>query len=285
MTPQPYIPDISRADSDPTPAQKTRAGGFRTPDGTNFNVYVTGQAPQQQQQLPCYGGFSPMPPIYNFASPPPPPTYPYYGMGMQQQPTVIIMSKEEEKKKSPEKKKETPTPATAAPAPPKEEKKKSTDEMSAVSIASVIIFAIGFIMGIVSVTKTNTAYEVHETWLDEASGSKSGSLFEEWQMARNVALGTGAAAVMCFSVSTLLVFYSGMTHKMKRKAKGGYCLTGFLIAGWIVFAMTFINDIVILVLAFDEDNIIYPEVVWSALIGNIFAWLLMFGYSEMARRA
>jgi hypothetical protein len=59
---------------------------------------------------------------------------------------------------------------------------------------------------------------------------------------------------------------------------------GFLIAACVIFCLTFINELIVLVLAFNVDQVIYPEVVWSALIGSILSWMLMFGYSEMARR-
>jgi hypothetical protein len=80
-----------------------------------------------------------------------------------------------------------------------------------------------------------------------------------------------------------LVFWSGVNHKMKRKVVAGFVMAGTLISGWIVFALTFLVDVVVLVLAFDEDNVVYPEVVWAAFIGNVVAWLLMLTHSEMAR--
>ena len=39
------------------------------------------------------------------------------------------------------------------------------------------------------------------------------------------------------------------------------------------------------VVAFDGEKLIYPAAVLVALLGSIVAWLLMFGYSEVARRA
>lgn len=139
-------------------------------------------------------------------------------------------------------------------------------------------------LGICAVVRSNDAYEAHIDYEEETSGLKSGTLYETWQMARNTALGTGAAAVVCFSLAFLLVFWSGVNHKMKRKMTSGFVMSGTLISGWIVFALTFLVDIVVLVLAFDEDNVVYPEVVWAAFIGNVVSWLLMLTHSELARR-
>jgi ABC-type Fe3+ transport system permease subunit len=163
------------------------------------------------------------------------------------------------------------------------------DDMSDICIASIIIYCIGFILGICSVVRTNDAYDAHLDYEEESTYSsnirqRSGSLYETWQMARNTALGTGASAVVCFSLAFLLVFWSGMQYKMKRKVVPGFCMTGLFISGWIVFALTFLIDVVVLVLAFDEDNVVYPEVVWAAFIGNVAAWLLMMTHSELARR-
>jgi len=75
-----------------------------------------------------------------------------------------------------------------------------------------------------------------------------------------------------------------MRHKSKGSGKGHVCLGGLVIAAWIIFCLTFITNLIILIMAFDGETPIYPEVVWSALIGSMLSWMLMFGYSEMARR-
>lgn len=99
-------------------------------------------------------------------------------------------------------------------------------------------------------------------------------------------MGTGAAATLCFTIAILCSFYAGIRHKTKSKAKKEHtCLSAFVLAGWIIFSLTFILELICLVLAFDEDVPIYPEMVWTALIGSIVAWMLMFGYSELARRS
>lgn len=61
-------------------------------------------------------------------------------------------------------------------------------------------------------------------------------------------------------------------------------MTIFLIAAWIIFAFSFVVDVVILVLAFDSDNVVYVEIVWAAFIGHGVSWLLMLANEEMARR-
>ncbi|KAL7482354.1 hypothetical protein ACHAW6_008016 [Cyclotella cf. meneghiniana] len=309
--PQAYIPHTASTEEE-IPINLGRAK-IKTPNGghTHFNVFLNQpsqqQQPQQQQQqqyynLPPQPNMWVPPPVYVQAPPPmvcAPPmynSYPPYGMPQQQQqPTIIFMPNqpppEKPKEKEPEKPKEekpkekpappppAPTPPPPPPSPPK------PDNISDICIASIIIFCIGFILGICSVVRSNDAYEAHIDYEEESNGNRSGSLYETWQMARNTALGTGAAAVVCFSLAFLLVFWSGMNHKMSRKVNPGFCMAGCFISGWIVFALTFLVDVVVLVLAFDEDNVVYPEVVWAAFIGNIVAWLLMLTHSEMARRA
>ena len=139
-------------------------------------------------------------------------------------------------------------------------------------------------LGTCAVVKANDAYEAHIDYEEEGDGTKTGTLYSEWQMARNPSLGPGPASVVCFSLAFLLVFWSGVNHKMRRRVQPGFCMAGTLISGWIVFALTFLVDVVVLVLAFDEDNVVYPSVVWAAFIGNVAGWLLMLTHSELARR-
>ena len=103
---------------------------------------------------------------------------------------------------------------------------------------------------------------------------------------RTVALGMGAASILMFSIAFLLSFYAGMRYRLnnkKSKKRKNCCLGGLLIAAWILFCLTFINGLIILVLAFDEEARIYPEVALSAVMGNMAAWMCMFGYSQLAR--
>jgi hypothetical protein len=57
-----------------------------------------------------------------------------------------------------------------------------------------------------------------------------------------------------------------------------------MIAGGIIFAVTMMYDIIVLVLSFDMNNIMYPGVVVAGFCGSIFAWLLVLTYSEIARK-
>jgi hypothetical protein len=140
----------------------------------------------------------------------------------------------------------------------------------------VIMFFLALVFGIVCVFKSYEAFDLREAGADTDD--------EEYAVSRTIALGTGAASTICFTIAILGAFYAGMRHKSKSNGKAHCCMGGFLIAACIIFCLTFINGLIILVLAFDIENVIYPEVVWSALIGSILSWMLMFGYSEMARR-
>ena len=167
-----------------------------------------------------------------------------------------------------------PPPDAAKQPPPK---KLGPQKFSKFSVVSVIIFFLALIFGIACVIKTYEAFDGREAGLTHDD--------EEYVVDRTVAVGTGAAATLCFTIATLCSFYAGMRHKSRSKSKKTHCCAGGLvIAAWIIFCLTFVNDLIILVLAFDGDNVIYPEVVWSALIGSILSWMLMFGFSEITRR-
>ncbi|KAL3796544.1 hypothetical protein HJC23_009675 [Cyclotella cryptica] len=310
--PQPYIPQYPSSEEE-IPINLGRAK-VKSPTGghTHFNIFLN-QSPQPQQtnmhpQPPMgmpYGGWSP-PPVYNMQpspqtmfTPPMYNCYPPYGMPQQQQPTVVVMNPQQPKPPSPKPdnsetpkpdgdKKPTPPPSPAptppSPTPPSPPPKPPTDHISPVCIASIIIAIIGFMMGVASIVKSDQAYQAHINYQEQGNGSESSALFETWQMARNIALGAGASSVVIYSLAFLLVFWSGMHHKMKRKVVSGCCMTLFLIGGWIVFAFSFVVDVVVLVLAFDVDNVVYPEIVWAAFIGHNVSWLLMLVNSEMARR-
>lgn len=149
--------------------------------------------------------------------------------------------------------------------------------------------SIAFIMGILCLIKTDEAYHAFFSYEEYSNTNNSNTneestLFNEWQMARNIALGSGAASVSVFSLSFLLIFWSGMQYKLKRKVVSSCCMTVFLIGAWIVFAFSFVVDVVVLVLAFDVDNVVYPEIVWAAFLGHAVGWLLMLVNEEMARR-
>ncbi len=275
--------------------------------------------PPPQMQMPqMFGVPYPMPmpmptptPMYSPypAYPPPPPSSfgcPYHPLQHQQQhhqPRVIVISdeppksqpkkeeKKEEKKKEEkkeEKKKESPPPIPPPPPPPpplqvvdKDLETESDDmgpqQFSKFSITSVIMFFVALAFSIVCVIKTYEAFDHYEAGVDTSSD-------EEYSLNRTVAISTGGASVLAFTIATFCSFYAGMRHRHHGHGDGHCCLDGFIIAGWVIYCIAFINDLIILVLAFDEDNVIYPEVVWSALIVSIFAWMLMFGFSEIARR-
>ena len=142
---------------------------------------------------------------------------------------------------------------------------------------SIIVFFLALVFGLACVFKTYEAYDWRMAGLDPED--------EDYAVARAVAVGCGGAATLCFVIATLCSFYAGMRHKSKSRGnKKHCCLGGLVIAGWILFCLCFINALIILVLAFDDENVIYPEVVWTALIGSVLSWMMMFGYSEMARR-
>jgi len=139
------------------------------------------------------------------------------------------------------------------------------------------MFFLALVFGIVCVFKSYEAFDAREAGVDIED--------DEYIVNRTIAMGTGAASTLCFTIAILGAFYAGMRHMSKSDGtKGHCCMGGFLMAGGVIFCLVFIIELIVLVLAFDSENVIYPEIIWSALIGSILSWMLMFGYSEMARR-
>ena len=264
----------------PNNSQGVTSQTVHTPGGSStvYVHHINHQSPPPPPPLPQQPVQVGIPFGCAHFSPPMQPYYPY-SYPQPQAPTVVVVNAAGDHKSGGGKggggdgdKKGDASPKPPSPKPP-----KGPQKFSPLSTASIIIFLIGLIMGIVCVVKTYGAYEHRQSETTDR---------EAYIICRTVALGTGAAGTMCFTISTLLSFYAGTHHKMKNEdKKGSCCLGGFLIAGWIIFCLTFINNLVIMVLAFDDDNVIYPELVWSALIGSMLSWMLMFGFSEMARRA
>ena len=204
--------------------------------------------------------------------------------------------------------------------PPSEEENDDEDEKESsppkatggarpfhpISFVSVIFFIIASILGFICVAKIYDVFEssmndgttYNNENIDEATtttndGFNDHNMLDYLVVHRTVALGMGAASILMFSIAFLLSFYAGMRYRMKSnkssstttsKRRANCCLGGLLIAAWILFCLTFINGLIILVLAFDEEARIYPEVALSAVIGNMAAWICMFGYSQLARR-
>lgn len=167
----------------------------------------------------------------------------------------------------------------------------STNPFHPVSLVSVIFFIIASILGFICVAKI---YDVFESSFENGNGYNEEEddkdldehILDYLVVHRTVALGMGAASILMFSIAFLLSFYAGMRYRLnnkKSKKRKNCCLGGLLIAAWILFCLTFINGLIILVLAFDEEARIYPEVALSAVMGNMAAWMCMFGYSQLAR--
>ncbi|KAL7537948.1 hypothetical protein ACHAWF_005952 [Thalassiosira exigua] len=317
MTPHLAIPP--NAQQSAAAAGKTRTNSVPNPDGSS-TIYVhhishgAAPAPAPAQAAPMMGMPYPMAmpmqvppqPAYNpypMYPPPPPPYGPYgpYGGHHHHQPhqphqpaVVVIQDKPEEKPKEEKKKDDKPKEEKKKDAKKdakKEEKKKEEkkeekkpepsgpQDFSKFGSASLIVFALGLVFGIASTFKAYEALDLHEAGLTIED--------ERYEMARTVTVATAAAATLCMVISTLCSFYAGLNYQSRSKSKKRphCCLGGLIIAGWIIFALTFVTDLVILVLAFDDDSPIYPEIIWTAMIGAILAWMLMFGYSELARRS
>jgi hypothetical protein len=139
-------------------------------------------------------------------------------------------------------------------------------------------------MGIFCLVKSKQSYQHYLSYEKDGNGNESSLLFENWQMTRNIALGAGASFVCIYSFAFLLIFWAGMLHKQQRKVVSGCGMTLFLIGAWVVFAFSCVVDVVILVLAFDQDNVVYIEIVWAAFVGHVVSWLAMLVNEEMARR-
>jgi len=210
----------------------------------------------------------------------------YGGFHQQPQPPVIIINGGEQK---PDQKLDQKKEGGKSPPPPSTKAKEDpppANPFHPVSLVSVIFFVIATILGFICVAKI---YDVFESSMNNNNDNEDGGLDEHMMdylvVHRTVALGMGAASILMFSIAFLLSFYAGMRYRLKgdNSKKKNCCLGGLLIAAWILFCLTFINGLIILVLAFDEEARIYPEVALTAVIGNMVSWICMFGYSQLAR--
>ena len=170
----------------------------------------------------------------------------------------------------------------------KDDSSSSTNPFHPVSLVSVIFFIIASILGFICVAKIYDVFEssFNDNDYNQDEKDLDEQLLDYLVVHRTVALGMGAASILMFSIAFLLSFYAGMRYRLKNNRKSkrkSCCLGGLLIAAWILFCLTFINGLIILVLAFDEEARIYPEVALSAVMGNMAAWMCMFGYSQLAR--
>jgi hypothetical protein len=230
-------------------------------------------------------------------TPPPPPMYapypaygyPYYSQ-QQQQPTVIVIDhgekKKDEVKKDPPKaeppKAEPPKaepPKAEPPKPAQTPKPKGPQKPSIYTINGVIAFclALGFGTGCIAMTY-NADYERQQA---EAVGDENLSDNSDYKSNRNIALGLGCITAFCFTIATMSIAAAGVQYK--KNSKGSCCLDAFMIGGWIIFSLSFIYSLILIVLAWDPENITYPGTAVVGFIGCTLAWLLMLGYSELAR--
>ena len=156
-------------------------------------------------------------------------------------------------------------------------------EISKWCISSIILFFVALSFGIGCIVATYEAEDTRQT--ANKYGDTDMSDNHDYINVRNVAVGAGAIATLLFTIATFCLFYTGMRYKTKGEGDGHMSRGGLVIAGWVLFCITFILNLVILVVAFDDDvKPIWPGGVWTALICNILSWLFMFGYSEVSRR-
>lgn len=107
----------------------------------------------------------------------------------------------------------------------------------------------------------------------------------EYAAHRQATVGLGFATVVAFTFATVCSFFAGVRHQkgVKHKKEHG-AQAFFLIASWILFATTFLMDVVILIMALNPDTPPYAPGVALGYVGSICSWCLMFGYSELTRR-
>ncbi|KAL9182965.1 hypothetical protein ACHAXT_004244 [Thalassiosira profunda] len=261
-----------RAPEPPKPTAQTST--IENGDGSKTTVTIMTPPPSASTYATTYPTY-PTYPAYPYPYPQPLPT--------KQGPIVIVLPDVERPKPPTPKPVKPPTPKVVPPPQPKVEKPLPPQKFNSFSIASVVLVALAFVFGVACVGMTSRAYDGYEEGLTDDD--------EEYVTDRLVAVATGVVATLLFHVATMLIFYAGMKYKSKTKSKklqGGKkkcCLSTILIAAVVIFGITFVLDLVLLVVAFDGEKLIYPAAVLVALLGSIVAWLLLFGYSEVARRA
>jgi hypothetical protein len=198
-------------------------------------------------------------------------------MMQQQQQQQMMRSHPMNLRSPPSGPKPTNTPKSSSPPPSKDE----SPRRSIYTINSFFLFCIALIFGTATTAMT---YEADYARLQATTiGDEDYTDNEDYLSHRSVAIGLGFVTVFCFNVATICLWIAGSIYR-KGYNERNCCLDTFMIAGGIIFAVTIMYDIIVLVLAFDLNNIMYPGVVVAGFSGSIFAWLLVLIYSEIARR-
>ena len=276
-------------------------------EDNHINPMMGYPPPQVQHQLPPQPMFIPMP--YPQSMPMQMPMFMGgggYGYPQFPQQPIVIISGSDDKEKAKGKGGDDggggdAKPSPPPPPPPPEPKRPP---FHPACLVSIIFFFIGSILGFICVAKIYDVFEDSLSYDDNQQQQQQQQLEEDENkdidehildylvVHRTVALGMGAVSILMFCIAFMLAFYAGMRYRLKGGGGGGgsstskkknCCLTGLLMSAWILFCLTFINGLIILVLAFDEGARIYPEVALCAVLGNMASWICMFSYCLLAR--
>lgn len=212
----------------------------------------------------------------------------------QQQPQVIIIKNElpqpppppkEEKKKKEEPKSEPPQPPPPV-VPPKvtEPEEFVPQKKSKLTYASLLFSFLGFILGIACIAETYKANDARREAEElETVDSEYLSLDDSFN---TTALRLGSFSSLFFFIAILCSSIAGHRHvrKVKDVVDETCCIKTTMILGWITFAIGTITSLIVLMMAIDEDYAIRPPGVWLGFCMYFASWMLMYGYSEMARK-
>jgi hypothetical protein len=294
------IYDSEAPQQPPSNAQKSLSNIPGMPEIVIDNLTA---AAQPQSQPPPPVSVQPWYGHWNWHWSYPYPAYVYPQPQQQQQQQVIIIKNElpkpppppKEEKKKEEKKKEEPKPEPPPPPPPPpvitkelEIEEFEPQNRSKLSYASLLLSFLGFVLGIACIAETykagNARHEAeeaaHENYNDDLSSVIVDDSFN------TIVLRLGSISSFFYFMATLCSWLAGSRHvkKVIDEVDETCVMKTVLIAGWVAFAIAFTTSLIVMMLALDEENAVLPGGVWTGFIMYLVSWMLMYGYSEMARK-
>ncbi len=292
------IYDSEAPQQPPSNAQKSLLNIPGMPEIVINNLRVTSQPqshlPPPVSVQPWYGHGN-----WQWSYPYPAYVYPQPQQQQQQQPQVIIIKNElpkpppppKEEKKKDEKKKEEPKPEP--PPPPVITKEIEPVEFepqkrSKLSYTSLLLSFLGFVLGIACIAETYKAGNARQEAEDAAHINYNNDLSSVVgdDSFNTIVLRLGSISSFFYFMATLCSWLAGSRHvkKVKDEVDETCVMKTILIAGWVAFAIAFTTSLIVMMMALDEENAVFPGGVWMGFIMYLGSWMLMYGYSEMARK-
>lgn len=137
--------------------------------------------------------------------------------------------------------------------------------MNGLSIASLVLMAVGLVFGIIAGSLTAEANSRNYDWEDPANGAK----------------GTGCVALLLYIVAVPLTYCSAVSYRARRCSAGKPCLA---VVAWVLYRVLLVDSIALLAYGFTSGSFVPAGWVFAQVFLDIVPWALMFVHAEAARK-